>query len=132
MNAVIDFTAVKTRQQTAWASGDYAEIVRSDACEKMVQGYVEELNRVPEETINVLLTVMSEGEINVPRLGRVAADEPSLAEMTRAAITMLEQNDRGYVLMVEGGRIGVGGVMSEAEASPFAALAQLMKGSGDS
>jgi len=37
--------------------------------------YVEELNRVPEETINVLLTVMSEGEINVPRLGRVAADE---------------------------------------------------------
>ena len=36
--------------------------------------YVEELNRVPEETINVLLTVMSEGEINVPRLGRVPAD----------------------------------------------------------
>jgi long-chain acyl-CoA synthetase len=26
-------------------SGDYAEIVSSDACEKMVQGYVEELNR---------------------------------------------------------------------------------------
>jgi MoxR-like ATPase len=36
--------------------------------------YVEELNRVPEETINVLLTVMSEGEINVARLGRVIAD----------------------------------------------------------
>ncbi len=36
--------------------------------------YVEELNRVPEETINVLLTVMSEGEINVPRLGRIPAD----------------------------------------------------------
>src|SRR6202050_3977323 len=36
--------------------------------------YVEELNRVPEETINVLLTVISEGEINVPRLGRIAAD----------------------------------------------------------
>ena len=36
--------------------------------------YVEELNRVPEETINVLLTVMSEGEINVPRLGRIGAD----------------------------------------------------------
>ena len=36
--------------------------------------YIEELNRVPEETINVLLTVMSEGEINVPRLGRIAAD----------------------------------------------------------
>jgi MoxR-like ATPase len=36
--------------------------------------YVEELNRVPEETINVLLTVMSEGEINVPRMGCIAAD----------------------------------------------------------
>ena len=35
--------------------------------------YVEELNRVPEETLNVLLTVMSEGEITVPRLGRVSA-----------------------------------------------------------
>ena len=35
--------------------------------------YVEELNRVPEETLNVLLTVMSEAEITVPRLGRVPA-----------------------------------------------------------
>lgn len=35
--------------------------------------YVEELNRVPEETLNVLITVMSEGELNVPRLGRVLA-----------------------------------------------------------
>lgn len=35
--------------------------------------YLEELNRVPEETINVLVTVMSERELHVPRLGRVAA-----------------------------------------------------------
>ena len=35
--------------------------------------YVEEINRIPEETLNVLITVMSEGEINVPRLGRVGA-----------------------------------------------------------
>jgi MoxR-like ATPase len=35
--------------------------------------YVEELNRIPEETLNVLLTAMSEHEITVPRLGRVAA-----------------------------------------------------------
>jgi MoxR-like ATPase len=35
--------------------------------------YVEEINRIPEETLNVLITVMSEGDINVPRLGRVAA-----------------------------------------------------------
>jgi MoxR-like ATPase len=35
--------------------------------------YVEEVNRVPEETLNVLLTVMSEAELHVPRLGRVLA-----------------------------------------------------------
>jgi len=35
--------------------------------------YVEEVNRVPEETLNVLLTVMSEGELHVPRLGRILA-----------------------------------------------------------
>jgi alkaline phosphatase len=33
------------------------------------------------------------------------AGEPSLAEMTRAAITRLQRNRNGYVLLVEGGRI---------------------------
>jgi alkaline phosphatase len=33
------------------------------------------------------------------------AGEPSLAQMTRAAITVLRQNPKGYFLMVEGGRI---------------------------
>ncbi|MEO6880567.1 MAG: MoxR family ATPase [Mycobacteriaceae bacterium] len=36
--------------------------------------YVEEVNRVPEETLNVLITVMSEAELHVPRLGRVVAE----------------------------------------------------------
>ncbi len=36
--------------------------------------YVEEINRVPEETLNVLVTVMSERELHVPRLGRIEAD----------------------------------------------------------
>ncbi len=36
--------------------------------------YVEELNRVPEETLNVLVTVMSERELTVPRLGRITAE----------------------------------------------------------
>jgi MoxR-like ATPase len=36
--------------------------------------YVEEINRIPEETLNVLITVMSEGELNVSRYGRVAAN----------------------------------------------------------
>ncbi|HEX5268541.1 MAG TPA: MoxR family ATPase, partial [Acidimicrobiales bacterium] len=35
--------------------------------------YIEEINRVPEETLNVLITVMSEAELHVPRLGRLAA-----------------------------------------------------------
>jgi len=36
--------------------------------------YVEEINRVPEETLNVLITVMSEAELTVPRLGLVRAE----------------------------------------------------------
>lgn len=35
--------------------------------------YVEEINRVPEETLNLLITVMSEAELTVPRLGRISA-----------------------------------------------------------
>ena len=35
--------------------------------------YVEELNRVPEETVNLLISVMSEGEIHLPRVGRIPA-----------------------------------------------------------
>ena len=34
---------------------------------------MEEINRIPEETLNVLITVMSEAELHVPRLGRVVA-----------------------------------------------------------
>jgi MoxR-like ATPase len=37
--------------------------------------YIEELNRVPEETLNVLVGALAEGEIHVPRLGRVPARE---------------------------------------------------------
>lgn len=35
--------------------------------------YIEEINRIPEETLNVLVSVMSEGSLHVPRLGEVAA-----------------------------------------------------------
>ena len=37
--------------------------------------YVEEFNRIPEETLNVLITVLTESEIAVPRLGTVLAAE---------------------------------------------------------
>lgn len=36
--------------------------------------YLEEINRIPEETLNLLVTVMSEGELTIPRLGTVSAD----------------------------------------------------------
>ena len=55
--------------------------------------YVEEFNRVPEETMNVLLGVLSEREMHVPRFGRVAArptfrqDRSYSAGVTRAVPT---------------------------------------------
>lgn len=51
-----------------WVDGPLATALRDGALL-----YVEELNRVPEETLNVLITVMSEGELHVPRLGRLVA-----------------------------------------------------------
>jgi MoxR-like ATPase/Mg-chelatase subunit ChlD len=38
--------------------------------------YLEELNRIPEETLNLLITALAEGEVHVPRLGRVRAAPP--------------------------------------------------------
>ncbi|MHA6783083.1 AAA family ATPase [Pseudonocardia saturnea] len=35
--------------------------------------YIEEFNRVPEDTLNALLTAMAERELTVPRVGRIAA-----------------------------------------------------------
>jgi MoxR-like ATPase len=53
-----------------FVDGPLAEALRAGALL-----YVEEANRIPEETLNVLVTVMSEGELHVPRLGRVVAAE---------------------------------------------------------
>jgi MoxR-like ATPase len=59
------------------AEGYTAEIfVDGPLIEALREGallYVEEINRIPEETLNVLITVMSEGELHVPRLGHVKA-----------------------------------------------------------
>jgi MoxR-like ATPase len=35
--------------------------------------YLEELNRIPEESLNVLITALAEGELHVPRIGRIPA-----------------------------------------------------------
>ena len=50
---------------------------------------------------------LSHMEYELDRAGD-AAGEPSLAELTRAAITRLSQDEDGFVLMVEGGRIDHG------------------------
>lgn len=52
----------------AWTDGPLAVAMRSGSLL-----YLEELNRIPEETLNVLITAMAEHELVVPRLGRIAA-----------------------------------------------------------
>ena len=52
----------------AWTDGPLATAMR--AGELL---YLEELNRIPEETLNVLITAMAEREIVVPRVGRIDA-----------------------------------------------------------
>ena len=54
----------------AWTDGPLTTAMR--AGELL---YLEELNRIPEETLNVLITAMAEREIAIPRLGRVPAAE---------------------------------------------------------
>jgi MoxR-like ATPase len=52
----------------AWTDGPLLHAMRSGELL-----YLEELNRIPEETLNVLITAMAEREVVVPRLGRVGA-----------------------------------------------------------
>jgi len=52
-----------------WIDGPLARALRNGSLL-----YIEEMNRVPEETLNVLVTVMSEGDLTIPRLGRIKAD----------------------------------------------------------
>jgi MoxR-like ATPase len=52
----------------AWTDGPLATAMRAGSLL-----YLEELNRIPEETLNVLITAMAEREVVIPRLGRIAA-----------------------------------------------------------
>ncbi|HEX3831127.1 MAG TPA: MoxR family ATPase [Solirubrobacteraceae bacterium] len=52
----------------AWSDGPLATAMRAGSLL-----YLEELNRIPEETLNVLITAMAEREVVIPRLGRIAA-----------------------------------------------------------
>lgn len=64
------------------------------------------LNAVDLANTNKLLGLFNNSDLNYD-LDRVknAIDEPSLADMTQAAIDILSRNENGYFLMVEGGRI---------------------------
>lgn len=53
---------------TIWIDGPLATALRDGGLL-----YLEEINRVPEETLNLLVTVMSERELHIPRLGRIEA-----------------------------------------------------------
>jgi len=52
----------------AWSDGPLAAAMRNGELL-----YLEELNRIPEETLNALITAMAEREIVVPRLGTIQA-----------------------------------------------------------
>ncbi len=54
--------------QDSFVAGPLAEAVRDGGLL-----YLEELNRIPEESLNVLITALAEGELNIPRFGRIAA-----------------------------------------------------------
>jgi MoxR-like ATPase len=54
--------------EDVWVDGPLARALRDGSLL-----YLEEINRIPEETLNLLVTVMSEGELTVPRLGRIDA-----------------------------------------------------------
>ena len=45
----------------------------TDAMQRGGVLYLEELNRIPEESLNVLLTALAEGELHVPRFGHIVA-----------------------------------------------------------
>ena len=65
-----------------------------------------ELSAVNLASTDKLLGLFNSSDLNY-ELDRVKSeiDEPSLAEMTTAAIQVLSRNETGYFLMVEGGRI---------------------------
>lgn len=45
-------------------------------------------------------------QFEVDRASKLSPDEPSIAEMTEKAISILQKNPNGFFLLVEGGRIG--------------------------
>ncbi len=59
--------------QTGYSQDSFVPGPLADALASGSLLYLEELNRIPEESLNVLLTALAEGEIHVPRFGKIAA-----------------------------------------------------------
>ncbi|WP_164218536.1 alkaline phosphatase [Virgibacillus sp. YIM 98842] len=70
----------------------------------------DELQAIEEEKV---LGLFAEGAL-APELERDQTDEPSLAEMTESAIDVLDQNEEGFFLMVEGSQIDWAGHANDA------------------
>jgi alkaline phosphatase len=89
--------------------GSQREDERDLLAEARAAGYevvqnAEELARLDLRQPRQLLGLFAEGNMSY-LYDRLGEDEPELAAMTRAALEVLDHNERGFFLMVEGGRI---------------------------
>lgn len=69
---------------------------------------LDELNSMNPAEIQRLFGMFSDGDMPyaVDRKNNVSASrQPTLAELTKAALSIVEKNPKGFLLMVEGGRI---------------------------
>jgi magnesium chelatase subunit D len=114
----------------AWTDGPLTTAMR--AGELL---YLEELNRIPEETLNVLITAMAEREIAIPRVGHVAAadgfvlvaamnpfDAVGTARVSQAIADRMCRISIGYLDAAEeqavvAAQAGVGGPVAELAVS---------------
>ncbi len=91
------------------AAGSKREDDRDLVAEARAAGYevvqnAEELARLDLRQPRQLLGLFAEGNMSY-LYDRLGEDEPELAAMTRVALEVLDHNERGFFMMVEGGRI---------------------------
>ncbi|KAL8591147.1 hypothetical protein ACOMHN_049929 [Nucella lapillus] len=82
-----------------WLSGQKGEARRAVYVENAQQ-----LRQLDVNSIDYLLGLFSMSHMSYESQ-RDPTEQPSLAEMTKAAITILSRNPKGFYLLVEGGRI---------------------------
>lgn len=99
-----------------------------DALRKGSLLYIEEINRVPEETLNVIITAMSEREVNVPRLGRIIA-EPGFRVV--AAMNPFDAIGTARISSAVYDRVSRVAMGYQSEAEEVEIVAREAKGAGD-